>query len=251
MDVLIKTALISDIQMDFMLPLQFGYSKSKNEEILSADELSDLQNTSNNSVNDEYHSTQLSSESEDAMSSALLEEQRIEKLITKTKEEAYKEGYAESISDVQVRYSEQFEKIDSLIKSINEALPIYIKKNEPVIASIVFESVCKIIGEELANKSKSILVVEKTINSVEKDRIREILISQDDFNAIESLNSDLSSDGVVLEGNINQFIFKVDPTIKFGGCKIKLIDGYMDASIDGQLKALSKSLKAKVDDLVE
>lgn len=248
MEVLIKTGLFDNSQSDFVLPLQFGYTTTTNDVVDSPEESDGSEDTSKG-VSSEYPSTQLSSTREDTESNVLLEEQRLEELIAKIKEDAYRDGYAESILDVKAKYNEQFEKIDSLIAIINEALPSYLKKNEPVIASIVFESVCKIIGEELANKQKSISVVEHTIRAIDKDRIQEILISQEDFNSIENLNSELSSDGVVLESVINQFIFKADPEINYGGCKIKLIDGFLDASIDGQLKALSKSLKAKADDL--
>lgn len=247
MEVLIKTGLVNVSQSDFILPLLFN-SKPKNELAVSTGESSDAEAAPNSAISD-CLSTQLTTESEDASRIVLLEEQRLEEHVARIKKEAYKKGYDESILDVKLRYNEQFEKIDALIKVINDALPSYLKKNESVIASIVFESVCKIIGEELANKSKSISVVEQTIKAVDKDKIREVLISQENYNSIVSLNSDLSSDVVALENTINEFVFKVDPEIKYGGCKIKLIDGYMDASIDGQLKILAKSLRAKAEDL--
>lgn len=247
MEVLIKTGLVNVSQSDFILPLLFN-SEPKNEIAASTGESSDAEVAPNSAISD-CLSTQLTTESEDASRMVLLEEQRLEEDIAKTKKEAYQEGYDESILDVKLRYNEQFEKIDALIKAVNDALPSYLKKNESVIASIVFESVCKIIGEELANKSKSISVVEQTIKAVDNDKIREVLISQEDFNSIVNLNNDLASDGVVLESTIDQYNFKVDREIKYGGCKIKLIDGFMDASIDGQLKILAKSLKAKADDL--
>ena len=246
MIVLIKTGLFDDTESDFVLPLQLNRFITQNESLASTEEL----NNSEDPLNGEHVQAQLISTSEEALNNAILEEQQLEDLIEKTKEAAYNEGFAESISDIKTRYGEQLEKIELTVKNINDALLTYLKKNEHVVASIVFEAVCKIIGEELANRSKSILVVEKTINAIDKDRISEILISQDDFNLIENLNKDLSSDGVVFESSINQFIFKADSEIKYGGCKIKLIDGYLDASIDSQLKILSKSLKAKADDLV-
>lgn len=246
MVVLIKTGLFDDSESDFVLPLQLNRFITQNESLASAEELSN----SEDSLNAENVQAQLISTSEEALNNTILEKQQLEDLAEKTKDAAYNEGFAESISEVKTRYSKQLEKIELTVKNINDELLTYLKKNEHVVASIVFEAVCKIIGEELASRSKSILVVEKTINAIDKDKISEILISQDDFNLIENLNKDLSSDGVVFESTINQFIFKADPEIKHGGCKIKLIDGYLDASIDSQLKILSKSLKAKADDLV-
>ena len=251
MVVLIKTGLFDDTEADFVLPLQLNRFITQQESLANAEELNNSETLYNGEhVQDNGEQAQLISSSEVLARNAILEEQKLEELIEKTKEAAYSEGYAESISHVKTKYSEQLEKVDSTVKTINETLLTYLKKNEHVVASIVFEAVCKIIGEELADRSKSILVVEKTISTIDKDRISEILISQDDFNLIENLNKDLSSDGVVFESAVNQFIFKADPEIKHGGCRIKLIDGYLDASVDGQLKILSKSLKAKADDLV-
>ena len=182
MEVLIKTGLVNVSQSDFILPLLFN-SKPKNELAVSTGESSDAEAAPNSAISD-CLSTQLTTESEDASRIVLLEEQRLEEHVARIKKEAYKKGYDESILDVKLRYNEQFEKIDALIKVINDALPSYLKKNESVIASIVFESVCKIIGEELANKSKSISVVEQTIKAVDKDKIREVLISQEDFKSL-------------------------------------------------------------------
>lgn len=249
MEVLIKTGLFDDSQSDFMLPLQLRYTSTASDVVISPDEVNGTEDDSN-SAGAEPIPIQLNTISEESETNKLLEEERLEELVEKIKEEAYRDGYAESLLDVKARYNEQFEKIDSLIVSINEALPSYLKKNEAVIASIVFESVCKIIGEELADKSKSISVVDNTIRALDKNKVREILISQKDFNSIENLNKDLSADGVILENVIDQFIFKVSQEINYGGCKIKLIDGFLDASIDGQLSNLSKSLKAKIEDMV-
>lgn len=248
MEVLIKTGFFDDSQSDFILPLQLRYTSTASDVVIGPDELSSTEDAPN-AADPEHIPIKLNTISEESENNKLLEEKRLEELAGKIKEDAYRDGYAESILDVKARYNEQLEEIDSLIVSINEALPTYLKKNEPVIASIVFESVCKIIGKELADNSKSISVVNSIIKELDKNKVREILISQKDFNSLENLETHLSSDGIMLENLFNKLTFKVDPEIQYGGCKIKLIDGFLDASIDGQLNVLSKSLKEKTEDL--
>lgn len=175
----------------------------------------------------------------------LSNEQHLEELRHISQQDGYKMGYAEGLTEVKGNYKAQCDRMDLLLTTINDALPNYLENNKVVIASIVFESVCKIVGKILAENSNSLNVVKHTILSIDKEEIQEIYINENDLNVIEKLKADLASDNFMQKSDIDQFKFKLDSNIKYGGCKIKLIDGYLDASIERQLKMLSNSLIKK------
>lgn len=245
MEVLIKTALFEDGHSVFLLPLEKLpiSSQEGNREVKSIDL------NENHAVFEEHPTVTLDSHNQDIDSDFASEEKYFEELRVKIQKEAYQSGYSEGLAGVKAKYDEKFERIDSLISSINEALPIYLKEKEFMIASIVFESVCKILGQTLTDKEESITVVLNSIAGIDKEKIREVFISQSDFDAISDLSTAVTADEVVLNTRIDQSLFKVDASIKLGGCKVKLVEGFLDATIDSQLLTLSKSLTAKAHDL--
>jgi flagellar biosynthesis/type III secretory pathway protein FliH len=236
MEVLIKTTELDEEQHVFLLPLKDRDIKNKElDDDFKLDEIADP------SITDEDVDS-LNSFEEDNKKDDDYEK---EKFYEELKVKAYAEGYSEGLEEVALKYDQELEKIDLLLSSINDAIPEYLIKSEAVIASIVFESVCKIIGAALIDKTNVLELIKHTINQVEKEKIREIYISQNDYALICNLGEDLTENSSVAMARIDGFKFKVDPMLKIGGAKIKLIEGLIDASVDGQLEILAKSLKTK------
>ncbi|MFV1922185.1 MAG: FliH/SctL family protein [Methylotenera sp.] len=246
MGVLIKAKLTDDLHSDYLLPLQSFNKEPEVEDLHQDSGISDSSNTheltEELNVIDDEQSYLNNNEIEKAQTLTQLE---LDEIKQNAREEAYREGYEQSISDVMAKYSEQLEAFDSVLNSLNNAIPEYIQKSESVIAGIVYESVCKIIGKALINQSKSLEVVKQTISELDIQKIREVYINQSDYDAIEDLKKSFPSD----KEPINLLEFTVDPTIHYGGCKVKLVDGYLNASIDKQLAILSTILTKKVEEL--
>lgn len=243
MEVLIKVALIEDKDSIFFLPLTNSFKSYD----LIKDEPFKLE--SMNISQDEYSSEKSPIEIKESIQEDLSNLRLLEDMKAEIQEGAYQEGYQAGLVEVKEKYNSQFEQLSSLLVNINDALPEYLKKSESMIAVIVFESLCKIIGQVLADKSRAMDVVANVIRGLEKEKIREIYISQIDFDTIDNLGSDLAADKVALENYMDQFTFKIDPEIRLGGCKVKLVDGFLDATIERQLNILSKSLAKKADEL--
>lgn len=246
MEVLIKTALVDDVDSTFFLP----FTKAvKNHVVIESEQNNPIKLDSSNTSLDEHSPTKLAVETNESIQENFSNKQLLEDMKAEIQESAHREGYEEGFVEVKEKYKEQIEQLSSLLVSVNEALPEYLKKSESMIAVIVFESLCKIIGEVLADRSKAIEIVANVIRALEKEKIREVYVGQIDFNNIENLSSDLAPDNVALKNIMNQFTFKIDPEIRLGGCKVKLVDGFLDATIERQLNILSKSLVKKADEL--
>lgn len=242
MEVLIKTALLHEEQLNFLLPLKGVEVKNKQLEVdVKLDGTSGLIVTADDvdSLNKYEEDTQKKDDDFER-----------EKIFEELKVKAHAEGYSEGLEEATLKYVQELEKIDLLLSSINNAIPEYLIKSEAVIASIVFESVCKILGAALLDKTNVVELIKYTINQVEKEKIREIHISQSDYSLICSLGKDLAENKSAGQTRIDGFKFKVDPTLKIGGAKIKLIEGFIDASVDRQLEILAKSLKTKATTFV-
>lgn len=249
MDVLIKAALSENSENNFLLPLA-GRSVVDAEHS-SEEVMVDVGNEGAEDSDIDVEASmvaysELQMEAEEV--APALDQAKLDELVESAKEEGYRDGYNESVLEVQSKYNEQLETFDSLLSALDDVVPEYLKKSETVIASIVFESVCKIISAALADRSQSLEVVRNTIKNLDQKSVREVLINQSDFDVLEALKKDLTTESELV-GSLNQFVFKVDQTIQHGGCKVKLVDGYLNATIDSQLEVLSKSLIKKAEEL--
>jgi type III secretion protein L len=164
------------------------------------------------------------------------------------KEVAYQEAYSRGLSDIKDKYDHLFTKAHSVVDGIKAAIPEYVKKNELIIASIVYEAVSKIIGTTLVDKDKSLEVVANIVGGLERNLIQQVYISPKDFESLKELQelSSLDNVGVGLSSVLE--LLKMDGNIKLGGCRVVLRDGSVDASIDSQLHMLKSSLANKANE---
>ena len=250
MGVLIKAALANSCQNDYLLPVQPLIKDALVDDVYPDQKIIDssdvLEITEETHAINEEPDYVNKHEKEEVQPLTQLE---LDEIKNNAREEAYRLGYEQSVSDVNIKYKDQLEAFDSVLMALNAAIPEYIEKSEAMIAAIVFESVCKIVGEVLINQSKSLEVVKQILIGLDIKKVREVFINQSDFEAIEDLKKNFSLDKEPSDLAINQFEFKVDSTIRYGGCKVKLVDGYLNATIDEQLAALSKILTKKVEEL--
>ena len=82
------------------------------------------------------------------------------------------------------------------------------------------------------------------INSFDINTITKIHLSPRDLDELRQLQANLEVDGVAFDMSILLGKAMPDPNILHGGCKIHLKDGFVDASIESQLKSLINHLSS-------
>lgn len=254
MSVLIKSKLSND-SVSFLLPVETPHADPEINTVVKEMPKSDEPNVPEMATYKANDEVDLESEviAEDVAAEALapsINQDEIDALKKIAKEEGYREGYQEALEDVKSQYTTKLETLESIASSLNDAVPDYLKQSEQTIAAIVFSALSKIIGDTLSDQTKSLAIVKETIRALDYQEIREVLVSQSDFDAIQSLADDFLADAQSDTGtHLAALNIKPDPTITLGGCKVKLMDGYLNATIQNQLDALANALTAKVESL--
>ena len=148
-------------------------------------------------------------------------------------------GYQAGIEagDAQGReaYSAGLRQLEELTHSLNRSVERSLEEGEDMMVSIVFESVCKIVGESLATREGVAAVVGETLRHIRGKSTLIIRVNPLDLELIEE-----SADfGVASDTD-----WRADDTIPMGGCLVESEYGTLDARIDTQLNQLKRVLLA-------
>lgn len=171
-------------------------------------------------------------------------------LLESLKENAMQQGYAEGIkkaeSEARLKYEDSIHAFSQLTESAKAAMSAKIVEMDPLIGSIIYEVVCKILGSEAISKDACVNILTQVIRNLTSEEILKIKVSPGDY---ELILPHLSS----VDGNISAFIEKlqkisieVDASILLGGCIVVLKDGIVDATIETQLMILANSIKETI-----
>ena len=154
--------------------------------------------------------------------------------------DGFAKGYEQGLNEASSEYSELLELFNQLLVEGRNSISSLSKDTEVLIGSIVFESVCKILGQLVVTKEGCESAVMEVIKQVKQSDILSIKVSPRDFKLLGEFKSNVTAN---FEGLDNDVVFEPSSNIELGGCVLKLKDGYIDGSIKTQLAIFSESIK--------
>ncbi|MCB5191883.1 hypothetical protein LG198_14210 [Methylobacillus arboreus] len=162
--------------------------------------------------------------------------EKLAELEEDARQEGFRKGYEEGKALAQDEFLAGLEALGALLDAGKVSLSDVLGKQHGLIASIVFEAVCKIIGEKLSSQETCREVLEHLMRGLQEGEVACLQISERDFQAIKS--SSLLQEDTLLSS------IKLEPSadVALGGCIVKLHDGLIDARIETQLKQLAQTL---------
>jgi flagellar assembly protein FliH len=160
--------------------------------------------------------------------------------VTEGRAKGLESGEAEGRAQGIAKYQNAIELLDSWQCKANEQLQNIVSDAEEIIGTIVFEAVCKIIGDTLKTREGISAVISTAINGVKHEDILAIQVSPKDFKILSSNDeSELNQD----QTRLMELGLEENREIESGGCIVQLKAGRIDARIDTQLRAFAQGLK--------
>ena len=132
-------------------------------------------------------------------------------------------------------YTSGLHQLEVLTQSLNRTVELSLNEAEDMMVSIVFESICKIVGDTLATKDGVAAVVREALG---RTRGKSALIIR-----VNPLDLELIEEGAAF-GVASEADWRADDSVTMGGCIVESEYGTLDARIDVQLNQLKRTLLA-------
>lgn len=172
----------------------------------------------------------------------VVDEAEREKLMAQWQEEArsqgFKQGYEAGQAKAQDETAELLQLLGSLEQKSQLALGQQLDVDQGLMASIIFEAVCKILGEKLVTPEGCRDMLVHVLRGVAEEDIIAIKLAPRDLEKLKPLLSQPPLLGLKLEA---------DASVAMGGCNIKLREGLLDARLETQLNILAQTLRELVE----
>lgn len=163
----------------------------------------------------------------------------------RAKADGFAKGMAEGLEAGEGKYAVEIQSLSSLVQSAKESLETMLRGLDGVIASIVFEAVCKIVGRELATADGCVAVVRQLISQECANNPLRIRISPADLQRLRESASHRPEAGWV--ENFLNLPLEADERVELGGCLLDIQDGSsIDGRIETQFRSFAQSLKNAV-----
>jgi len=177
------------------------------------------------------------------------EEQKEEDYIQTNLQNYYDRGFNEGMESAKEELLKGFEakqkklteRLDSVIKEVNEKLNDYDKLFEPLVLELAFAIAEKITKSELSNKSIIQQTLEDSLKKVIGSNNIVVKLNPDDLKLINENSSD-----ILQSGNLSKIKFEPDQGIEPGGCFVETEIGNVDARISTRLDELKKRLEEAI-----
>lgn len=194
---------------------------------------------------------------EEAVYQRLMDEHeaRLESLCAQAREEAYAAGYAEGersglavgmergmeqgVEQGRAAYAEAVSALEQIAHAGRDALVAELDQLEPVIAEIVFQVVCKIVGDALCTPEGTLAVVKAVLANTKRSEIVGLKLSPRDLTLLLEHAQEIGLEAERLQA----FGLEADESIELGGCIVQLKGGHIDGRIETQFRAFAQSLK--------
>ena len=157
---------------------------------------------------------------------------QIEKQAEEKYEERLKEGYEEGIEQGKMEHAEKM--METILASVE-----FIENIERTVASVVIQSVKKIIGD-LDDDERIVRVVHTALNTVRGQQKVTVRVAVQDEPAVSKALEAMTT------GNF--LTVSADTRLERGRCILESDLGVVDASLQTQLAALEHSIQAKIQE---
>lgn len=153
----------------------------------------------------------------------------------KARDEGYQDGYAAGEAAGRAHFEEAATALETLTAQINDSVAAVLTDAEEIIGAVVFEAVCKILGDRLVSAEGTRAVVAKVLSRVAHEEVVSVRVAPGDLAKLaERTEQDL---------RLPEFPFEADTNVELGGCLVQLKGGHLDGRIETQFRAFAQSLK--------
>ncbi|MFZ6765882.1 FliH/SctL family protein [Undibacterium sp. Di26W] len=150
-----------------------------------------------------------------------------------------REGRQAGLEEAKSEFAAEFSRIKSMTEKLPMAIETGIKGIEDLAVAVVFESVCKILGDTVVSQDGVKAIVRQVAQRVSIREKLVIRLNPSDFKILES--------GGILESTLpaptlEQISWIADSDIALGGCILETAVGDLDARLETQLENLRMTL---------
>lgn len=179
--------------------------------------------------------------SSDVNNVLLAQQLRMKEAEAKAVAEGFAKGFEEGRQKGEAHYLSATRTLESIVAKAANALPGVIEEAEGIIAAIVFEAVCKLLGTQLLTQEGCLAVVQQVVSRAAHDEVLSVLVSPKDFEQIFAYPMEDDNDS--LRTSLLKIPFEADERVELGGCLLNFRGGSIDGRIETQFRAFAQSLK--------
>lgn len=159
-----------------------------------------------------------------------------EAAVEEARERGYRDGYDAGHAEGEKVHAARVAELDALVASAALALKNGIEGVEDVSVEIVFEAICRILGDAMVQEEAVVLLVKEVIGRVKDRQSLIIRVSPGDYELLQRHRAKLSS---LAEGNVE---LVADDRVVLGGCLLEAAGGSLDGRLEVQIHQLKETL---------
>lgn len=158
--------------------------------------------------------------------------------------EGFAKGLGEGLRKGEDKYAAAAQALAALVEAGKQSVAGLLQESEDVIAAIVFEAVCKVVGRELATVEGCSAAIRQVLAKASAEELVSVRVSPKDHQRLkESIASDPESEWAI---RLSSLPLEADERVELGGCILSLKDGGIDGRIETQFRTFAQSLKDAV-----
>jgi flagellar biosynthesis/type III secretory pathway protein FliH len=163
----------------------------------------------------------------------------LETLRARARAEGYADGAGAATREFESRQATTLARLGALASQLETANNRAIADLTHSCAAIVIEAFVKLAGDALVTEAAAIGAVREVLERACASRRYTVFVHPVDLPAVEAAREGLQAvvNGATLE-------FQAQADLRLGGCRVESDFGLVDASFDGQLRALFATLRA-------
>jgi flagellar assembly protein FliH len=163
----------------------------------------------------------------------------LDALRAEAREGGWQEGREAGLAKAMAEHGAQLESLAALVRSLRRRLDEGIGELSQLGAEVVYEAVCKLLGQALATREGVSAAVREVVRRA-RDRTRLVLrVSTADYPMIREHLA------TILEGlETGQVEVAADERVELGGCLLETAAGHLDGRLETQLANLRQALLA-------
>src|SRR5262245_7241308 len=163
----------------------------------------------------------------------------LDELRAEARERGWQQGHEAGLAKAASEHAAQLKALAALVRGVRGRLDEGIGELSELGAEIVYEAVCKLLGQALASREGVVAAVREVVRRARERSRLTLRVSPSDHAAIrEHL-------GTVLEGlEAGQVELVPDERVELGGCLVETPSGSLDGRLEVQLANLRQALLA-------
>ncbi|WCM91113.1 FliH/SctL family protein [Acidovorax sp. NCPPB 2350] len=147
------------------------------------------------------------------------------------------------VQDMQQQATQQREVLQRLLKQLPEAWERHFQSAEDDMLALIFETVCRILGDHAATLEGMRAILQCTLQNWHGSHPLSVHVNPEDLVQMQAdvaVAQMLSAAGFQADRQSLRWV--ADPDVVLGGCLLRAGEGALDARLDVQLEALKSSL---------